>query len=110
MSPLLSCEEVKNMNGKKKTKNRSGEIIKRQAEEIESLKKQVSELKQKCKQKDELIASVEPMRNELKDIISNVRKKSEEYDKLISDVRTMRKVFDKEVFKGRWWIIKRLLK
>ena len=42
------------MNGKKKSKNRSGEIIKRQTEEIESLKKQISELDEKCKQKDEI--------------------------------------------------------
>jgi len=98
------------MNGKKKSKNRSGEIIKRQTEEIKLLKKQISELDEKCRQKDEIIASVEPMRDELKEIISSVREKSKEYDRLISDVKLMRKALNEEVFKGRWWLVKLLIK
>lgn len=94
---------------KRKTDVRSN-IIKRQADEIKALKEQINKLNISAKEKDELIHAVEPLQKELIDTIESVRKKGEEYDRLIEDVKAMRKIFDKEVFKGKWNIIKFLMK
>lgn len=94
---------------KRKTDVRSN-IIKRQADEIKALKEQINKLNISAKEKDELIHAVEPLQKELIDTIESVRKKGEEYDRLIKDVKAMRKIFDKEVFKGKWNIIKFFMK
>ena len=94
---------------KRKTDVKSN-IIKRQSDEIKALKAKINELDISSKEKDELIHAVEPLQKKLIDAIEIVRSKGEEYDKLIEDVKAMRKIFDKEVFKGRWNIIKFLLK
>lgn len=103
--------KVKNMNKRRKRKSDvKSNIIKRQADEIKALKKKINELNISSKEKDELIHAVEPLQKELIDTIENVREKGEEYDKLIEDVKVMRKVFDKEIFMGRWNIIRFLMK
>lgn len=87
-----------------------GGIIKYQSDEIKSLKKKIDELNISNQKKDELINSVDEFQKELDNIVADLRAKKEEYDELINEVRTMRSVFNEEVFKGRWNIIKWLLK
>lgn len=85
-------------------------IIKSQADEIRRLKDKVAKLEEENKQKDDTIASVEPMSDMLQKEIDEVRGKKKEYDRIISDLKEMRNVFNKEVFKGRWNIIKFLMR
>jgi hypothetical protein len=39
-----------------------------------------------------------------------IKDKRKEYDKLVEDLRKMRKVMNKEFFKGRWRLVKFLIK
>lgn len=100
---------MRNKRGRTKsdTKNK---IIKRQSDEIESLRSQIEKLNIDNANKDELIHSVDHLREEFEGIIDNLKSKEAEYDKLIADLRLMRKAFDREVFANRWWIVKRLIK
>lgn len=86
------------------------ELISRQAEEIEILKNEIQELKLKCEEKDKLINSVEPMRRELKNNIDEIKKQKEEYKKIIKEVRKMKEIVNQEVYRGRWKIVRWLIK
>ena len=93
--------------GKRNRKsNIKSRIIERQTNEIESLKKRISELEIDCDEKDELISSIDSLRVEMEDIKS----KGEVYDKLVGELTEMKKIMNEEVFKGRWNIIRFLLK
>ena len=85
-------------------------VIKSQHDEIESLKRKIEALNIDLDKKDELIHSVDDLREQLRQIVSNVRKKEQECDKLLKDMRLMHDALDREVFKNRWWIVKRLIK
>lgn len=107
----FSMKEVKDMGVYKKRYGRvKGSIIKYQSDEIRSLKRQINELNISNQKKDELINSVDGFQKELDNIVADLRAKKEEYNELINEVKTMRSVFNEEVFKGRWNIIKWLLK
>lgn len=82
----------------------------RQAEEIESLKTQVNTLTSLCEKKDEIINSVEPMRKELAENIKEIKEKKKEYNSLVNELKNMRKVMDEEFFKGRWKIVRWIIK
>lgn len=84
--------------------------IMRQMEEIENLKQEVENLQIDCNKRDELIDSINTIRDEFYEIIDDIKSKGEEYDLLISDLKRMRQVMDKTYFKGKWKIIKLLLK
>lgn len=109
----------------KKNNDRKSDIkdrtIARQAEEIESLKAEISKLEAMCNEKDEIIkakenesseftASVEFLRNELKTNLEELKQKSKEYDENLAEIKKMKKVFDQEFFKGRWNLVKLLIK
>lgn len=85
-------------------------IISKKSEEVESLKLENEKLKQKLKEKDEIIASVEPMRKELAENFEEHKRLKREYQGLIQELRQMKKALNKEVFKNRWWIVKLLIK
>lgn len=85
-------------------------MITRQSEQIVTLKSQIEELENKCKEKDEIINSVSSLRSELTENVNKVKEYKEEYEKLIQDLKTMKKVIDQDVYKGRYWLIKPLLK
>lgn len=85
-------------------------ILQRKNDEIESLKNRISSLEIDCDEKDELINSVDSLLAELREIVEELREKRDKYDELNSDLMQMRKVFDQEVFRGRWRIIKFLMK
>ena len=107
------------MNAKKN--NDKNRIIARQAEEIESLKTGISKLESMCEEKDAIIAekeneiaeftaSVEFLREELKKSINELKQKSKEYDENLSEIKNMKTVFNEELFKGRWNLVKFLVK
>ena len=100
---------MRNKRGRTKSDTKR-KLIKRQADEIASLQSQIDRLDIDNKNKDELLHSVDSLREELEQVIESIRSKEAEYDELISDLRLMRKAFDREVFKNRWWIVKRLIK
>lgn len=85
-------------------------VISKKSEEIESLKLENEKLKQKLKEKDEIIASVEPMRKEMTENVKEHKRLKNEYQSLIQELIQMKKTINKEVFKNRWWLVKLLIK
>lgn len=97
--------------GKRNRKsNIKSRIIERQTNEIESLKKRISELEIDCDEKDELISSIDSLRVEMEQIVEDIKSKGEVYDKLVGELTEMKKIMNEDVFKGRWNIIRFLLK
>ena len=97
--------------GKRNRKsNIKSRIIERQTNEIESLKKRISELEIDCDEKDELIGSIDSLRVEMEQIVEDIKSKCEVYDKLVGELTEMKKIMNEEVFKSRWNIIRFLLK
>lgn len=82
----------------------------RQTKEIESLKSENKKLKTQCKEKDEIINSVDYLKSELAENVNAIKEKRKEYDSLINELRDMKKVMNQEVFKGRWKLVKFLIK
>lgn len=126
LSPFLCVNKVgcKNMNAKKNNDKRSDikdRTIARQAKEIESLKTKISMLEKSLNEKDciieakenenaEFTASIESLRSELKKNIDELKQKSKEYDENLAEIKKMKTVFNEELFKGRWNLVKFLIK
>lgn len=85
-------------------------IISRQSDQIEDLKSQIENLKLELKEKDGIINSVSPLREELKQNVSEIKQYKEEYKSLIDELRLMKNVMNKEAFKNRWWIVRLLIR
>lgn len=85
-------------------------IVSRQSEQIEDLKSQIVKLKLELKEKDEIISSVTPLKEELAKEVSDIKGYKKEYKKLIDELRKMKEILNKTVYRGRWWLIKFLLK
>ena len=85
-------------------------IISKKTKEAESLRSENDELKQKLKEKDEIIKSIEPMRKEMTNSVKEHKRLNCEYQDLVQDLRKMKKALNKEVFKGRWWLVKLLIR
>ena len=86
------------------------QIIQRKNDEIESLKKTILDLKIEQDEKDNIIHSVDSIREEFKDIVNGLKDKEKEYDELIHDLRMMKNVMNQTVFKGRWKLVKFLIR
>lgn len=99
-----------NENTYKKRLDFQQKIISRKSEEINSLKLENEKLKQKLKEKDEIIASVEPIRKEMEENAKEHKKLQSEYRGLVQELRQMKMALDKEVFRGRWWLVKLFIK
>ena len=84
--------------------------IARQLEQIDSLRLQVEELKLECEKKNEIINSVAHLKDELTKSVSDVKKYKEQYKALIEELRKMKEIMNQEVFKGRWKLIRFLIK
>ena len=82
----------------------------KQAEEIESLKTQIDALISLCEEKDKIIYSVDDLRKELTENIEEIKKEKKEYNSLVNELKLMKKVMNQEVFKGRWKLVKFLIK
>ena len=98
------------MNEKKNNKNKYEKRLAFQQKMITRQSEQIEKLKNKLIEKDEIINSVTPLRNELIENINEVKKKKKEFDELIQEMKKMKSIVNKEVYKGRWWLIKWLIK
>lgn len=85
-------------------------ISSRQAEQIESLKSQVEKLKIECEEKDKIIKSVDSLRNELAEDVEEYKKLKNEYEGLVNELRKMKTIMNQTIFKGRWKLVKFLIK
>lgn len=101
------------MNKNFKRKNKSdikNRVILNQIDKIDKLQKVISDLEISCAEKDKVIESINDIRDNFLGIINELKEKKEEYDTLISDLTEMRKVMNQTVFKGKWKLIRLLLK
>lgn len=85
-------------------------MISRQSEQIDSLKLEIQELKNKIIEKDEIINSVTLLRNELTENVNQVKEYKKQYSVLIEELKKMKSIIDKDIYKGRWKLIKFLIK
>lgn len=85
-------------------------IVLRQLDEIEKLKSSISELEIDSDKRTELIDSITDIRTELYEVIDDLSERREEYTRLIEDLRQMKMVMNQTVFKGKWRLIKLLLR
>lgn len=85
-------------------------IVLRQLDEIEKLKSSISELEIDSEKRTELIDSITDIRTELYEVIDDLSERREEYTRLIEDLRQMKIVMNQTVFKGKWRLIKLLLR
>ena len=107
----LICVKGKDVNMRSnKDKDTKSRIIQRQSKEIERLKMEILKLEKKCSDKDDVINSVAPLKKELKDITKELRGKRSEYENLIKELREMKTVMNQRVFKGRWKLVRFLIK
>ena len=99
-----------NKRSKNKRSDFKRQIIVRQIDKIDSLQKEISDLKIDNAKKEELINSTNALRDDLFNVINNLKSKSDEYDRLVAEIMQMRNVMNQTVFKGRWKLIQFLLK
>lgn len=85
-------------------------IVLRQLDEIEKLESSISELEIDSEKRTELIDSITDIRTELYEVIDDLSERREEYTCLIQDLRQMKMVMNQTVFKGKWRLIKLLLR
>ncbi len=97
-------------NRYKKKYETQKKIVLRQLDEIEKLKSSISELEIDSEKRTELIDSITDIRTELYEAIDDLSEKREEYTRLIEDLRQMKMVMNQTVFKGKWRLIKLLLR
>ena len=95
---------------KKKKSDLINHIILKQVDEINELQKKISNLEINCAEKDEIVNSIDSLNSDLFNIVNELKQKSEEYDSLISDLKEMKKTINQTVFKGRWNLIRLLIK
>lgn len=99
-----------NENKYKKKYELQKKLILRQSEQIDALKLQIEVLNKELKEKNEIINSTYSLRNEFKKGIDDARKYKEEYVKLIKELRKMKEIINQEVYKGKWSLVKFLIK
>lgn len=85
-------------------------MISRQSNQISSLKAHIEKLEKQIQEKDELINSVEFLRCELINNVNEIKQKKNEYQTLIEELKKMKNILNKEVYKGRWKLIRLLIK
>lgn len=98
------------VNTYKKKLEFKNKLISRQSKQIESLKLENEKLKQEILEKDEMLNSISYLREELNKNVEEARKYKKEYKQLIEELKKMKKIMNQEVYKGRWKIVKFLIK
>ena len=98
------------MNEKKKKNNKYEKRFQFQQKMISKLLKENEKLKSELIEKDKIINSVEPMRKEMTENLKEQKRLKNEYKKLILELKKMKGIMNQTVFRGRWWLIKLLLK
>ena len=100
------------MNEKKYKKRYElqSKIVSRQSEQIESLKAQIKKLELEHEVKDQTINSISHMREELLKNLDEIKAYKKQYKELIDELRKMKEIINQEVYRGRWKLIKFLIK
>lgn len=98
------------MKSEKKKLDFQQKIITRQSKQIELLKSQIEYLKQKCQEKDDVINFVQSIREELVENAKEYQRLKNEYKELVDELKQMKKIIDVNIYKGRWKIVKFLIK
>ena len=101
------------MNDKKKYERNiefQRNIIIKQSEKIKELESRIAELELKCEEKDREIMSVSILKEELTKNVEEIKEYRECYMTLLNEIRKMKDTINKEVYKGKWSIIKFLIK
>ena len=98
------------VNTYKKKLEFKNKIISRQSDMIESLKLENEKLKQEILEKDEMLNSVSYLREELNKNVEEARKYKKEYKQFIEELKMMKSIMNQEVYKGRWRLVKFLIK
>lgn len=99
-----------NENGYKKKLDIQSRTISRQSKQIEELKDENEKLKFEIEKNKEIIDSITPLRNELVQNVDCINKYKEEYRILINEIRKMKEILNQDVYKGKWKLIKFLLR
>ena len=97
------------MNEKRKIEYQQ-KMISRQSKQIEELKSQVEKLKLECEKKDETIASVDFLKKEMIESVEKYKKLKNEFESLIDELKKMKEIMNAEVYRGRWKLIRFLIK
>ena len=103
------CEKGVKINMRKKDEMQS-RIIKRQKEEINRLKDEIASLKYECQAKDEMLEYFDDARHDIKSVIDGMSESRDGYVEAVKELREMKRVINQEVFNGRWWLIKLIIK
>lgn len=103
---------MKEMNEKnyKKRLDFQNQMISRQSQQIDVLKLKIERLEEKLKEKDKILSSIEPMRQEMKENLKEIKQKKKEYHTLINELKQMKEILNQEVYRGRWKIVRWLIK
>lgn len=94
----------------KKEQDIKSKIIQKQVDEIKSLEEEVANLKAMCEEKDKVINSVSLLHNELQSLIDEAKSKMTEYDNGVAEIKKMKRIFDDELYNGKWNLVKLLIK
>ena len=65
-------------------------IIKKQYDEIQSLKNSISELEIDAKEKEKITKSIAVLQDNFLEVLNDLKKQREEYDKLINELMDMK--------------------
>lgn len=100
------------MNEKKLTNKieSQNKLILRQSKQINNLKLRIEYLESECAKKDETINSIKPLKEELMACVNRVKQYKKELEKLIEELRNMKEIINQEVYKGKWRLVKFLIK
>lgn len=85
-------------------------MISYQSKQIEDLELQVRNLRLEIEEKNKIINSIQSLREELLKRIAEINEYKERYKMLIDELRKMKEIINQEVYKGKWWLIKFLIK
>lgn len=85
-------------------------MISYQSKQIESLESQVQKLRLEIEEKNRIIDSIVPLREELIQNVAEYKKYKNQSKNLVDELRKMKEVINQEVYKGRWRLIKFLIK
>ena len=85
-------------------------MIQKQADEIRDLKNKINTLQVESERKNELIHLVDTLTTDLQNEIEEIYNLKERYRVLINELNLMMKIFNTKIFKGRWKLIRLLMK
>lgn len=97
-------------NSYKKKLEFQRKLVSRQSEQIENYKLEIEKLKQEILEKDEMLNSVSYLREELEKNVDDTKKYKKQYQSLIQELKDMKKIVNQEVYRGRWRLIRFLIK